>query len=64
MINEITCLYCDTIATSGVDSVERNEYAPVCDADLARMINDYDLIAVELLTDTHQWDDYIANAKW
>ena len=60
----ITCLYCESIATSGVDSVERNEYAPVCDADLARMINDYDLIAVELLTDTPQWDDYIVSAGW
>jgi hypothetical protein len=64
MINEITCLYCKSIATSGVDSVERDEYAPVCDADLARMIKDYDLVAVELLTDTHQWDDYIVSAGW
>ena len=56
MIKEITCLYCDTIATSGVDSVERDEYAPVCDADLARMINDYQMVSVELLTDTHSWD--------
>ena len=29
----ITCLYCDSVATSGVDSVERDEYAPVCDAE-------------------------------
>jgi len=54
----ITCLYCESIATSGVDSVERDEYAPVCDADLARMINDYQMVSVDLLTDTHQWDTY------
>jgi hypothetical protein len=52
----ISCVYCESTATSGVDSVERDEYAPVCDADLARLVTDYQMVSVELLTDLHSWD--------
>ena len=47
---EIKCVFCVSGATSGVDSVERDEYYPVCAEDLARLVNDNQMIAVELVT--------------
>lgn len=47
---EINCVYCVSVATSGVDSVERDEYSPVCDEGLTLMINEYQMIPVELVT--------------
>jgi len=47
---EIKCVYCESVATSGVDSVERDEYYPVCDADLDRLVKDYQMMPVELVT--------------
>lgn len=51
MIKELTCAYCDSVAVSGVDSVERDEYYPVCEKDLDRLVNDFKMISVELVTD-------------
>ncbi len=58
MINEIKCAYCKAIATSGVNTIDLDEYYPVCDADLDRLVNDYQMMPVELLMDAHQWDTY------
>ena len=46
----ITCTYCDSVATSGVNTIDLDEYAPVCDADLDRLVNDYQMMPVELVT--------------
>lgn len=54
----ITCTYCDSVATSGVNTIDLDEYYPVCDSDLERLVNNYQMMPVELLMDTHQWDTY------
>jgi hypothetical protein len=47
----ITCCYCSALAVSGVDSIDRDEYAPVCAADLARLVSEFDMVAVDLVSE-------------
>lgn len=45
----IECSFCKVPATSGVDTVERDEYYNVCDSDLARLVSDHSMVAVALV---------------
>lgn len=55
----LECIYCPAPATSGVDSIDRKEYAQVCDYDLARIIRDFDdMIQVPLIAQPeYYWED-------
>jgi hypothetical protein len=45
------CAFCELDAVSGVDAIEGNEYYSVCADDLARLIADFGMVAVELDTE-------------
>lgn len=47
----ITCSFCTTQAVSGVDDVNGGEYYAVCSSDLARLVADFGMVAVELITE-------------
>lgn len=50
------CAFCELDAVSGVDAIEGNEYYSVCADDLARLIADFGMVAVELDTEVEYCD--------
>lgn len=54
----LNCSFCGDQAVSGVNTVELDEYYQVCELDLARLVRDFDMVAVELIPQTEgYWDD-------
>lgn len=54
----LTCCFCEDLAVSGVNTIELDEYYPVCQSDLDRLVSEYSMIAVELIA---QPEDYWAD---
>jgi hypothetical protein len=51
------CSFCELEAVSGVDTVERDEYYAVCHEDLARLVSEHSMVAVELVVYEDYWED-------